>query len=798
MATRSLGTLTLDLVAKIGGFTQGMDQASRIADKRMRAIEQRANAFGRTLGSSIKSAGAQFLAFAGVTVTIGAALDGLKGAIDRADELRDLSIRLGTSTETLSAFGYAAAQTGTDMDALSKGMKILAKNAADAQNSTSEQAKVFAALGISVTDSAGNLKQLGDLIPEIADKFKGLEDGTTKAALAQALFGKSGLELTEFLNAGSDGLQEFSDKAAKLGIIVGKDAADAADKFNDDLNDLKTAAQGLALEVAQSLLPHLDKLVTWATDFVSDGANAEEAARGIADGFREMGEALNSLSQLVGVLENIHDFLASSDKLAQSFANFTGAAKFGEALKRNLPFLYASPGSSKASSSTFTGPNALQIPVLNGGGAFNATSGQFNATAGVGRSAPVDAKAIALALSNPSATKHTGGGRSGKSDAEREAERVTRAIEQMTQAQQAWQDEVAKTGNPIADEYAGRLREIADEAKDFAKDGVPAEKVKEFTDQMTALATSLRDADIAKFQKEFNDQTAEMAAQMQGPAAEALQRYKEDVSDLDDLLKDGSITLEQYNARLAELGQVRDAPMNDVIGALQEQLRLLGMTNEQQEIYNNLKQAGVKADSDSGAQITALTEQLQAQREALREQVEVMDAARDAAGTFFEDLNEGKGIWDSLKDAAGQFADTLLRIAQQRLIEQIFGQAGTAGPSGSSGTGWGGLFSSLISSLFGGGSSGFGGEGSPLANGGWTSPNKVHQVGEYDAPELLLRNGKQYLLPGDRGRVVPMGGGGGGGPMYFQFNVPGRVTRETGTQAGQRAAKELRMASRNS
>jgi hypothetical protein len=795
MATRSLGVLTLDLVAKIGGFTQGMDQASRIADKRMRSIEQRANAFGRTLGSSIKSAGAQFLAFAGVTVTIGAALDGLKGAIDRADELRDLSIRLGTSTETLSAFGYAAGQTGTDMEALSKGMKILAKNAADAQNATSEQAKVFAALGISVTDSAGNLKQLGVLIPEIADKFKGLEDGTTKAALAQALFGKSGLDLTEFLNSGSEGLQEFSDKAARLGIIVGKDAADAADKFNDDLNDLKTAAQGLALEVAQSLLPKLDGLVTWATDFVANGDNAERAAHGIADGFRDMSEALNSLSQLVGVLQQVHDFLAASDRLAQSFANFTGAAKFGEALKRNLPFLYASPGGSKASStSNFTGPGALQIPVLNGGGAFNATSGQFNATAGVGRGAPVDAKAIALALSNPSATR--AGGHKGKSDAEREAERVARAIEQMTQAQQAWQDEVAKTGNPIADEYAGRLREIADEAKDFAKEGVPAEKVKAFTDQMTALATTLRDADIAKFQKEFNDQTAEMAAQMQGPAAEALQRYQEEVTALDDLLKNGSITLEQYNARLAELGQVRDAPMNDVIGSLQEQLRLLGMTNEQQEIYNNLKQAGVKADSDSGAQIAALTEQLQAQREALKEQVEVMDAARYAAGTFFEDLNEGKGIWDSLKDAAGQFADTLLRIAQQRLIEQIFGQQGTAGPSGSSG-GWGG-FLNLISSFFGGGSGGFGGQGSPLANGGWTSPGKVHQVGEYDAPELLLRNGKQYLLPGDRGRVVPMSGG-GGSPLNVNFMVQGKMSRETQVQAAQALARTQRMATaRNS
>lgn len=29
MATRSLGTLTLDLIAKVGGFTAGMDKARR-------------------------------------------------------------------------------------------------------------------------------------------------------------------------------------------------------------------------------------------------------------------------------------------------------------------------------------------------------------------------------------------------------------------------------------------------------------------------------------------------------------------------------------------------------------------------------------------------------------------------------------------------------------------------------------------------------------------------------------------------------------------------------------------------
>jgi hypothetical protein len=419
---------------------------------------------------------------------------------------------------------------------------------------------------------------------------------------------------------------------------------------------------------------------------------------------------------------------------------------------------------------------------------------QFQQQVAAAKAAQEQQRKLQAALGNVTTPKTPkgGGARGGKSDAQREAEQVTRAIEQMTRAQQDWQNEVAKTGNPIADEYAGRLREIADEAKDFAKDGVPAETVKAFTDQMTALATSLRDADIAKFQKEFNDQTAEMAAQMQGPAAEALQRYQEEVTTLDDLLKNGAITIEQYNARLAELGKVRDAPMNDVIGSLQEQIRLLGMTNEQQEIYNNLKQAGVAADSSYGKSITDLTEQLQAQREALREQVEVMDAARDAASTFFEDLNQGKGIWDSLKDAAGQFADTLLRIAQQRLIEQIFGQQGTAGLSGSGG-GW---LSAIFSMFTRSGS--FGGEGSPLANGGWTSPSKVHQVGEYDAPELLLRNGKQYLLPGDRGRVVPMSGG-GGSSLNVNFMVQGKMSRETQVQAAQALARTQRMATaRNS
>lgn len=49
MASKSLGTLTLDLIAKIGGFTQGMDKASRESAKRAKEIERQWKKAGDTI-----------------------------------------------------------------------------------------------------------------------------------------------------------------------------------------------------------------------------------------------------------------------------------------------------------------------------------------------------------------------------------------------------------------------------------------------------------------------------------------------------------------------------------------------------------------------------------------------------------------------------------------------------------------------------------------------------------------------------------------------------------------------------
>ncbi|MGS3560325.1 hypothetical protein ACB311_27850 [Klebsiella pneumoniae] len=54
MAGKSLGTLTIDLIAKVGGFVQGMDKAERASQKWSAQVKKDA----KEVGASIVAIGA--------------------------------------------------------------------------------------------------------------------------------------------------------------------------------------------------------------------------------------------------------------------------------------------------------------------------------------------------------------------------------------------------------------------------------------------------------------------------------------------------------------------------------------------------------------------------------------------------------------------------------------------------------------------------------------------------------------------------------------------------------------------
>lgn len=703
MATRSLGTLTLDLILKMGGFTQGMDQAARQTDKRMREIEKRANAFGRSIGSSLRSAGAEFIAFAGVTLSVGVALQKFKGAIDLADETRDLSIRLGTSTETLSAFGYAATQTGTDMETLGKGLKVLAKNAADSLNPTSEQAKVFDALGIKVTDAEGKLRDLGELVPEIADKFAALKDGTTKAALAQALFGKAGLNLTEFLNSGAQGLDEFAKKASDLGIVIDTETAAKADEFNDTLGDLKALTSGLALAVAQELLPGMTEVAKSFAETGQKGEKLKETAREIAAFFKILGTLASGTATAFNLVGTGLATIAGQASASLKF--LTGDFKGAAALYRE-----ASVGFDEAFGKAFggRGPTAPRKPGV---------------TAAPRALPAINESAIAKALSNPTASK------TGKSEAQKDADRLQQSYERLRDSQLEQIALFGKTGDAAKVRYDiehGELAQLSKEKQDELLQG--AQKL----DQM-------------KLHKELQD-----------AADEAVQRETDAFND-------------------------RQKQAKDQLADMAFELSLLGMSNKERERAIALKYADVDATSELGKSIADMSDRLY---EASKAAHAWDDFQRNISDSLADLFTGTKSVTDVLKNFFDTLAQQIARSIADGWAEKISGLIKGSASTSNSGTstGSGNFFANLLGSLFGG----------QRAAGGSAMAGKIYEVGEYDRPEMFMSRGRQYLIPGNQGSVVPMGGGRGN--VTQQFYVQGVLDSRTRMQLEQKTGTAARRA----
>jgi hypothetical protein len=279
------GSIVIDLLMRTGSF----ETDSKRAEKRLKELKKEAVDAGKAIGAGVA-----------VAATALAALTWQ--SIQMADQLDEMSMRLGISTETLSGWGYAAKLSGTDLESLAGAIPKLSKTLAAAADESSKAGELFTALGINVKDAAGNLRDVEDVLPEIADRFRALKNDTAEAALAQELFGRSGANMLDFLNRGSAGIQELSDRAAELGLIVSGDTAAAAAEFNDSLEDLRAVTGAFGLQIAEMLLPHLQDLVDWLVQSQREG--------------KLLGFEIEDLS---GVVDYFAGELSKADSIGESF-----------------------------------------------------------------------------------------------------------------------------------------------------------------------------------------------------------------------------------------------------------------------------------------------------------------------------------------------------------------------------------------------------------------------------------------------------------------------------------------------
>jgi hypothetical protein len=300
---KSLGVLTLDLAVRHSMFTQGLGKAEREMDKRAKSIEARAKKMGAALGIALVGAA-------------GAVTVALKASINSMDELSKAAQRAQLPTEDFSRLAYAGNLADVQMETLVSTFGKLAKSQVAALDGTSDQAKAFSALGISIRDAEGQLRTGKDLLLDFADAFAANKDSPALMAAGLSIFGKSFQDLIPLIKDGSGAIREAMMESDKLGKTLSTEAGKAAEAFNDNLTRLQSVISGVTQSVSAGLLPELVKTTARLNQLAANGDLARNATTLLS----------TALKVGVGALEEYNNAVARTSIAIELMAKTSAAA----------------------------------------------------------------------------------------------------------------------------------------------------------------------------------------------------------------------------------------------------------------------------------------------------------------------------------------------------------------------------------------------------------------------------------------------------------------------------------------
>jgi len=252
-------------------------QSLQNISNQMNSLNERFTGLQSTIGNVTS------FAIAGVSLaTLGSKV---VGVLDSMGELDDLSQKIGTSVESLSRIQRVAKTFGVDFaGTVDPAMVKLARNLTTVDDKSSRTSKALAAIGVSAKDSAGKLRDPGQVMIDVAKSLAQYEDGAGKAAVVTDLFGKSGADLLPFLNDLADNVDKFTGVTPE----AVKQATDLQDKFgmlSQRTDQAFTSIVTAALPALTGLSEGFTDVLEAETGLIDNGEIAEwagMAAMGIA------------------------------------------------------------------------------------------------------------------------------------------------------------------------------------------------------------------------------------------------------------------------------------------------------------------------------------------------------------------------------------------------------------------------------------------------------------------------------------------------------------------------------------
>lgn len=712
-------TETASLIIKVD--SRGAKSASADLDKLTQAgskSERAAHGVGKAWGVAIG-------------VISSAAIIGATTAFVRmADASANMSARLRLATRSQEEFNVAhkatfdiAQRTSTELSSvvdlyakLSQSTGELGVSQGDLLQLTEAITQTFQISGATAQEAAGGLRQLSQAMAGgvlRAEEFNSIIESSPR--LVKALADGMGIEfgrVRQYVNEG-----KISSEQLVQALLSQSEAIQA--EF-----DQMPLTVGRAIQEVRNALTRL----------VGDADEAEGASKGLAEAIRSVAEALND----PGVKEG---FTA----MVSGIASVTAEVVKGAGLIANYIKQWR------------------ELSALRGGGSpDDASMDGLNA-----RLADINAQRRAVRDGKPTSANGFGvaDDEAVLARLDREARQIQREItarirdEQYGAAFAGTPKEMdftrgapggASGGGSVSDDIQKQVDKIREQAEAY---GLSRAQLAELNRER-ALSAATNDAERAAINAAYDalvgrikaDEGATAAKKSRAEADKAWLEQEREILAHDEIAN--AARMEYTNAQLQRMAEEEEAVERkrqataDLISDLQFELSIIGLSNVEREKAIALRYADVEATSAEGQAISDLIDKLDKAREARSLQDEMQDSARSLFATITTDSQRASQALD-------RFFDNLKR----RLAEKTF-DALIAGFSGMAvGGGWAGFASGFASSFTGGGK----------ASGGPLMAGQGYIVGDGGKPELFV--------PGESGRLVPLGQGGGGGGNKMTVNI---------------------------
>lgn len=170
-----------------------------------------------------------------------------------ADDLLTKSAQTGLDTTLLQQLDYAS--NFLDFEGIDSSLVKLTASMDSARDGAEKQAAAFQTLGVSVTDTDGNLRNNWETFKDVIDALGSVENATERDALANDLFGKSYSDLKPLIDAGTGALQEMMDAAVESGYVLDESQVKTLGEVDDAYQEYQAQIEAVKKKLAVEFAP---------------------------------------------------------------------------------------------------------------------------------------------------------------------------------------------------------------------------------------------------------------------------------------------------------------------------------------------------------------------------------------------------------------------------------------------------------------------------------------------------------------------------------------------------------------